>query len=108
MIITDQEGSEDPADRIWSELRALHRDLHAVQDAVDDLADFVGLEGAEGPKVRQPTIIEEMPDNPGDKPAIGPEKPGRGTDKPNETGVPIPGSRPLAPRVPLASPRRAS
>ena len=37
MIITDQEGSEDPADRIWAELRALHRDLHAVQDAFDDL-----------------------------------------------------------------------
>ena len=27
MIITDREGSDDPDDRIWSELRALHRDL---------------------------------------------------------------------------------
>ena len=42
MIITDQEGSEDPADRIWAELRALHRDLHAVQDAFDDLSAMPG------------------------------------------------------------------
>jgi hypothetical protein len=106
MIITDQEGSEDPADKIWGELRALHRDLHAVQDAVDELADYVGIEGAEGPRVRQPTIIEDMPENAGDKPVIIPEKPGRAPEKPGETGAPAPGSRPLAPRVPLARPRR--
>ena len=53
MIITDQEGSEDPADRIWAELRALHRDLHAVQDAVDDLTDFLGGDGGEGARVRK-------------------------------------------------------
>jgi hypothetical protein len=106
MIITDQEGAEDPAERIWAELRALHRDLHAVQDAVDDLADYVGVEGAGGPRVRQPTIIEEMPENAGDKPAINPEKPARLPEKPDETGGPAPGSRPVAPRVPLAGPRR--
>lgn len=106
MIITDQEGAEDPAERILAELRALHRDLHAVQDAVDELADSVGIEGAEGPRVRQPTIIEDMPENAGDKPVIIPEKPGRAPEKPGETGAPAPGSRPLAPRVPLARPRR--
>ena len=107
MIITDQEGAEDPAERIWSELRALHRDLHAVQDAVDEIADYVGVEGAEGPVVRQPTIIEEMPENAGDNPKIIPQKPGgRAPEKSDETGVPAPGSRPLAPRVPLAGPRR--
>jgi hypothetical protein len=106
MIITDQEGAEDPAERIWAELRALHRDLHAVQDAVDELADYVGIEGAEGPRVHQPTIIEDMPENAGDKPVIIPEKPGRAPEKPGATGAPAPGSRPLAPRVPLARPRR--
>jgi hypothetical protein len=106
LIITDQEGAEDPAERIWSELRALHRDLHAVQDAVDELADYVGIEGAGGPRVRQPTIIEDMPENAGDKPAIIPEKPGRALEKPDRSGVPAPGSRSLAPRVPLAGPRR--
>ena len=93
MIITDQEGSEDPADRIWAELRALHRDLHAVQDAVDDLSDYLGGEGGEGARVRKPTIIEEMPENTGGKPGIGPEKPGRGGEKPEGAGAPAPGSR---------------
>ena len=106
MIITDQEGAEDPAERIWAELRALHRDLHAVQDAVDELADYVGVEGGGGPRVRQPTIIEEMPENAGDKPVVVPEKPGRAPEKPDEIGVPAPGSRPVAPRVPLGGPRR--
>ena len=76
MIITDQEGSEDPADRIWAELRALHRDLHAVQDAVDDLGDYLGLQDGEGPHVRKPTIIEEMPENNGERPRIGPGEAG--------------------------------
>jgi len=107
MIITDQEGSEDPADKIWAELRALHRDLHAVQDAVDDLTDLLGGEGTEGPRVRKPTIIEEMPDNGGKRPGAGPEKPGRGGDKPDAAGAPPHGSRTLPPRVPLAGPRRS-
>ena len=77
-----------------------------MQDAVDELADYVGVEGGGGPRVRQPTIIEEMPENAGEKPAIIPEKPGRSPEKPDEIGVPAPGSRPLAPRVPLAGPRR--
>ena len=95
MIITDQEGSEDPADRIWAELRALHRDLHAVQDAVDDLGDYLGVQGGEGPRVRKPTIIEEMPENVGEKPGIGPEKPGRAGEKPDGAGAPVQGCAPL-------------
>jgi hypothetical protein len=107
MIITDQEGSEDPADRIWAELRALHRDLHAVQDAVDDLGDYLGVQGGDGAHVRKPTIIEEMPQNDGEKPRIGPEKPGRGGEKPEGAGAPAQGSRLLPLRVPLAGPRRS-
>ena len=105
MIITDQEGSADPADRIWVELRALHRDLHAVQDAVDDLSEYLDVD-AGGPRVRKPTIIEEMPENPGEKPESAPAKPGRGGEKAGGTGVPEPGSRPQPSRVPLAGPRR--
>jgi hypothetical protein len=110
MIITDQEGSEDPADRIWAELRTLHRDLHAVQDAVDDLGEYLGVEGGGGAHVRKPTIIEEMPENNfgGEKPGIGPEKkPGRGGEKLDGAGAPLQGSRPLPLRVPLAGPRRS-
>jgi hypothetical protein len=107
MIITDQEGSEDPADKIWAELRALHRDLHAVQDAVDDLTDILSGEPGDGARVRKPTIIEEMPDNGGQRPKVGPDKPGRGGEKPDAAGAPAPGSRPLPARVPLAGPRRS-
>lgn len=107
MIITDQEGSEDPADRIWAELRALHRDLHAVQDAVDDLGDYLGLQGGEGPHVHKPTIIEEMPEKTGERPRIGPEKPGRTGEKPEGAGAPAQGAHPQPLRVPLAGPRRS-
>jgi hypothetical protein len=107
MIITDQEGSEDPADRIWAELRALHRDLHAVQDAVDDLGDALGVETGEGARVRKPTIIEEMPDHIGERPGVGPAKPGRGGEKPDGAVAPAPGSRALPSRVPLSGPRRS-
>ena len=93
MIITDQEGSEDPADRIWAELRALHRDLHAVQDAVDDLGDALGVDTGEGARVRKPTIIEEMPEHIGERPGAGPAKPGRGGEKPDGAVAPGPGSR---------------
>ena len=107
LIITDGQGSDDSAERVWSELRALHRDLHAVQDAVDDLSEYLGLQATDGALVRKPTIIEEMPDNVLEKPGIGPEKPGRTMDKPDRPGVPAPGSRSLPVRVPLAGPRRS-
>jgi hypothetical protein len=105
IIITDQEGAEDPAERIWAELRALHRDLHTVQDAVDDLGDYLGVEDG-GPRVRKPTIIEDMPENAGERPGNAPVKPGRGGEKPNAAAVPEQGARPLPSRVPLAGPRR--
>jgi hypothetical protein len=105
IIITDQEGSEDSADRIWAELRALHRDLHAVQDAVDDLGDVLGVEGG-GPRVRKPTIIEDIPENNPEKPGMAPVKPGRGGDKPEGAAVPEQGARALPSRVPLSGPPR--
>jgi hypothetical protein len=105
MIITDDEGSADPGEKIWAELRALHRDLHAVQDAVDDLGEYLEVDVG-GPRVRKPTIIEDLPENAGDKPGLAPAKPGRGADKSQGTGVPEQGSRPMPSRVPLAGPRR--
>lgn len=106
MIITDAEGSDDPTSRIVSELRALHRDLHELQDAVDDLRDYLGDERGEGPRVRKPTIIEEMPEHGGERPGKLPEKPGNARQKPDGAGAPAPGSRLTPPRVPLAGPRR--
>jgi hypothetical protein len=109
LVITDQEGSEDPAERIWTELRALHRDLHAVQDAVDDLRELLGDEG-EGPRVHKPTIIEEMPDDRRDAaPKNGPlppKQPGSDAKKRQGTADPTPAAKPAPTRVPLSGPRR--
>jgi hypothetical protein len=41
LIITDAEGSEDPALQSLAELKALHREMHDLQDAVDDLRALV-------------------------------------------------------------------
>jgi hypothetical protein len=106
MIITDVVGSEDPNDRIISELRALHRDLHALEDAVDALRDYLGDDEEDGARVRKPTIIEEMPENQGERPGNVREKPGNARQKPEGPGAGAPGSHTVPSRVPLAGPRR--
>jgi hypothetical protein len=112
LLITDREGSEDPLDRIWDELRKLHRDLHDVQDTVDDVADALYGEAEEGPKVRKPTIIEEKPDGPNPPTVVVPEDtnpaPKAPEQKPDKNQAPKGrrGVRPTPSRVPLASPRR--
>jgi hypothetical protein len=106
MIITDHEGSEDPAEKVWAELRALHRDLHGVQDSVEELRESLGIDGAAGPRVRKPTIIEEMPEIIEERPGRVPDKPGRAGEKPNGTATPPQGSRSTPSRIPLATPRR--
>ncbi len=72
LIITDEAGSSDPADRVLAEIQSLHRDIHAVQDALDDLRTDLGLDGEGGAKMRKPTIIEEKPAD-----AAEPRKPPR-------------------------------
>ena len=110
MIITDLEGSDDPMSRILTELQALHRDLHALQDDVDELRDFMGDDRQSG-RVRKPTIIEELPEGegqgqgPGQKPAVVPEQPGNPRPKPG-ADAPASGTRPAPSRVPLHGPRR--
>jgi hypothetical protein len=106
MIVTDRDGSDEPTDRIWSELKALHRDLHDLQDAVDELRDSLGDQEGDGPQVRNPTIIEEMPENAPDKPGTRLEKPGGVRQKPEGSRAPQPGTRPAPPRVPLSGPSR--
>ncbi len=41
LILTDPEGSDDPARRVLAELKSLHREMHDLQDSVDDLRDLV-------------------------------------------------------------------
>src|SRR5205823_5802410 len=73
LVLTDRQGADDPVNRVLSELKELHRDVHDVQDALDEVRTALGLDD-DGPKVRKPTIIEEMPaDQPAPKgPAASP------------------------------------
>jgi hypothetical protein len=107
LVITDREGSEDPLDRVWTELHALHRDLHDVQDAVDDLTDFLAGEKGEGPRVRKPTIIEEMPENDPPKAEDSRKNPPNSARKPNGAQHAAPDPRSTPARVPLGGARRA-
>jgi hypothetical protein len=60
LVITDTTGTSDPMDHVRNELKSIHRDLHDVQDAVDDIRNAMGI-GKEGDRLRKPTIIEEVP-----------------------------------------------
>jgi hypothetical protein len=59
LILTDPESSDDPAQRAASELKSLHREMHDLQDAVDDLRDLVEEELGIEPEVtkHQSTIV---------------------------------------------------
>ncbi len=98
LVLSDKEGSDDPVERVVAELHELHRDVHDVQDAIDELREVMGLVGPEGAHVRKPTIIEEMPENPAQKPGEAPAvRPG---PKP-ESGSKSHGSSPSRPRTRL-------
>jgi hypothetical protein len=76
LVFTDATGAADPVHRVLTEIEALHRDVHSLQDAVDEMRKALGLT-EEGEKLRKPTIIEEVP--PGDaanpKPKARPKPP---------------------------------
>ena len=46
VLLTDHDGSEDPIDRVLAELKTIHRELHDVQDSLDDVYDSVVEEEA--------------------------------------------------------------
>jgi hypothetical protein len=84
LLLTDSTGSSDPVDRVLTEVKALHRDVHDLQDAVDDILESLGLDGDPGgAKMRKPTIIEELPET---------------TSKPAETPEPAPSGLPPSER----------
>lgn len=96
LIITDKEGSDDPLDRVWTELRSLHRDIHHVQEALDNLSESVYVEADDGPRVRKPTIIEEKPDrDPFDGPDEMPPRTGKPPQRPGASGEGPPASAPV-------------
>jgi hypothetical protein len=104
LIVTDREGSEDPLDRIWAELRTLHRDIHDIQDAVDEMSDSLYKDADEGPRMRKPTIIEEKPG--GDPFAEEPQGAGNKPEKPGQRPGAMEGPAPSG-AAPRSSPGRA-
>jgi hypothetical protein len=66
LVVTDPQGADDRVGRILAELESLHRDVHDLQDAVDGLYQDGGP-GGDGPALRAPAIIEEVPEE--EKPA---------------------------------------
>ncbi len=86
LVLTDVTGSSETMDHVLSELKALHRDVHDLQDAVDDVKWSLGVDEEGGARMRKPTIIEEVP---GDDKQQGKSEPrpqppplGGGTDRP--------------------------
>ncbi|MGC8642080.1 MAG: hypothetical protein ACP5XB_19625 [Isosphaeraceae bacterium] len=71
LILTDKQGSDDPVERLASEVHELHRDIHRIEDSLDEVRELAGLQGPDGALVRKPTIIEELPENPDQKPRQG-------------------------------------
>jgi hypothetical protein len=86
LILTDTTGSADPIDKIVTELKALHRDVHDLQDSVDEIRSALDLGDAEDGQMHKPTIIEEVPARPdGAKPKAD-NPPGPAT-KPRHSGA---------------------
>jgi hypothetical protein len=61
LVLTDHGGANDWSASVLAELKSLHRDMHDLQDAVDELSAAMGVGDEGGPKVHKPTIIEEVP-----------------------------------------------
>ncbi|MGP0067479.1 MAG: hypothetical protein ACLQGP_28275 [Isosphaeraceae bacterium] len=106
LIITDREGSEEPLDRVWSELQAMHREIHDVQDAIDELTEYLAAEKGDGPRMRKPTIIEEMPEEAPQKNEGPRQDPNAPAKKPNAVEGPAAAPRSNSTRVPLVGPGR--
>lgn len=76
MIITDAAGSANPTDQILVQMKALHKDLHDLQDSVDEIRIALGLDEGGTPRMHKPTIIEEIPGQAKEKETL---KPGEGS-----------------------------
>ena len=67
LIFTDKAESDEPLLRVLDEIKALHRDVHSLQDDVRDLRSMLDVPPDDEPvaRMRNPTIIEEKPAKPG-------------------------------------------
>jgi hypothetical protein len=75
LILTDRQGAADPLAQIEDRLDELHREVHDLQDAVEEVYQTVAPQ-EQGPALRSPTIIEELPeDDPDGAIAVPPGRP---------------------------------
>jgi hypothetical protein len=64
LVLTDAQGSDDPSAQLLDELKALHRDVHDLQDAVEELYQALVPEDQEGVKMPIPTAATGVPTGP--------------------------------------------
>jgi hypothetical protein len=65
LLLTDQsKDPEDPSERTLAEIKALHREVHELQDALDEVLDILAPRN-NPPATKKPTLIEEVPDDKG-------------------------------------------
>ena len=74
LILTDSTGADDPIERVLAEIKAASRRSRRAGCTRRDPVR-PGLDDIDGPKIRKPTIIEEMPAKPGEKPQDLPDPP---------------------------------
>jgi hypothetical protein len=75
LILTDGQGAADPLERLEARLDDLHREIHDLQDAVEEVYQTVAPDEG-GPVLRSPTIIEELPeDEPDGATEVAPGRP---------------------------------
>ena len=81
LILTDPEGSDDASERALAEIKSLHREMHDLQDAVDDLRDLVeedlGFE-PEPPKRKQTFVRTARKKSPRRASKAAPSRPAPG------------------------------
>ena len=87
LIITDTSASEEPIEQVLEEIKALHKDVHSLQDEVRDLRSLIEFPPEEEPvaRMRTPTIIEEKPEGDGKPKGDEPTTPKVEKDKSGRT-----------------------
>jgi len=94
LILTDPEASDEPDRRMAAELKSLHRDLHDLQDAVDDLRALVEEDlGVEPESTKSHTTVVGLKNK---SPRRSPRASKSG---PGKTPLPLPPSPPSRPGV---------
>jgi hypothetical protein len=74
LVLTDAQGGEDTSAQLLDELRDLHRDVHDLQDAVEELYQALDPEDEGGVTMPLPAIVRDAPADPHPTPAEAPRR----------------------------------